>query len=79
MNNTADIGGALKGILYGLLAILVMIVIAIVFFIIILFIIKFAAEMVFGAGQLDASWAVLSAVLLTAATLIGGVYSSYVE
>lgn len=67
----------LTDILYTLLSILVMIVLAIIFFIIILFIIKFAAEVVFGAGVLNADYAVLSAVILTAVSMFGGV--KYVE
>ena len=69
----------LKSILYGLLAIIIMIIVAVIFFVIVLYVIKFAADFVFGDNALEANWAVLSAVLLTAATLIGGVYSSYDE
>ncbi|MDD4185254.1 MAG: hypothetical protein PHX75_01225 [Candidatus Methanomethylophilaceae archaeon] len=59
-------------IIYALLSILVMIVLAIVFFVIVLFIIKFAADAVFGSGFLDADFAVLSAVILTAVSMLGG-------
>lgn len=72
-------GNALKSILYGLLAIVIMIIVAVIFFVIVLYVIKFAADFVFGKDMLQANWAVLSAVLLTAATLVGGVYSSYDE
>ncbi|NLN71940.1 MAG: hypothetical protein GX137_04020 [Thermoplasmatales archaeon] len=66
-----------KDILYALLSILVMIVLAIIFFIIILFIIKFAADTVFESVTLSADFAVLSAVILTAVSMLGGAY--YVE
>ncbi len=59
-------------ILYTILSILISIVLAIVFFIIVLFIIKFAADAVFDAGDLTANYAVLSAVILTAVSLLGG-------
>lgn len=61
-----------KDVIYALLSILIMIVLAIVFFIIILFIIKFAADAVFGSGALGADFAVLSAVILTAVSMLGG-------
>ncbi len=67
----------LKAIIYGLLAIVLMVVIAIVFFILVLFIVNFSAEVIFGAGKLSADYGVLAAVILTAATLVGGVYSTY--
>jgi len=66
-----------KEIIYALLSILVMIVLAIVFFIIILFIIKFAADVVFDGAVLSADFAVLSAVILTAVSMLGG--ARYVE
>jgi hypothetical protein len=43
-----------------------------VFFVIVLFIIKFAADAVFGSGFLGADFAVLSAVILTAVSMLGG-------
>ncbi|NLL95265.1 MAG: hypothetical protein GX224_05900 [Thermoplasmatales archaeon] len=67
----------LKAVVFGVLAVIMMVVIAIVFFIIVLFIINFSAEVIFGVGKLSADYAVLSAVILTAATLVGGVYSTY--
>ncbi len=67
-----DIKRTTMDILYTLLSILLMIVLAIVFFIVILFIIKFAADIVFGDGALAANYAVLSAVILTAVSMLGG-------
>lgn len=67
-----EVKKTLMDILYTLVSILITIVLAIVFFIVILFIIKFAAETVFNVGDLDANFAVLSAVILTAVSMLGG-------
>lgn len=63
-------------ILYTLMSILLMIVLAIIFFVIILFIIKFSADLVFDSG-LSTDYAVLSAVILTVVSMLGG--RRYVE
>lgn len=73
----AGLSETLKAIIYGLLAIILMVVISIVFFILVLFVVNFSAEFIFGKDALSANYGVLSAVILTAATLIGGVYSTY--
>lgn len=64
-------------VLSAVLVIVVMIVLAVVFFMIVLFIIKFASDLVFGNGGLSSDYAVLSAVILTAASLVGGSRYSY--
>ncbi|MGI6472155.1 MAG: hypothetical protein ACOX1N_03705 [Candidatus Methanomethylophilaceae archaeon] len=72
-----EVKKTLMDILYTLVSILITIVLAIVFFIIILFIIKFAAETVFSADALSANYAVLSAVILTAVSMLGGAKYAY--
>lgn len=67
-----EVKKTVTNILYTLISILISIVLAIVFFIVVLFIIKFAAEAVFSVGDLDADFAVLSAVILTAVSMLGG-------
>lgn len=67
-----EIKGALKSFLATILYLVLFVIFAIIYFIVILFVIKIAADLVFESGTLDTSWAVLSAVVLTAATLLGG-------
>lgn len=68
--------GALKSLLMTILYLVIYIVFAIVYFVVVLFVIDFAAGLVM-EDALSANFAVLSAVILTAATLIGGGAISY--
>ena len=60
------------GIIKLLISLVIMIVIGLILFLIIAFIVKWAGELIFGSGTVDAMTCLIGAAVLSAGILIGG-------